>query len=168
MNGAKAKITRYADDFVIQARYVGTRLRGWIESVLENRFQLQINREKTKIVRLGRVGLGRVGLGRVGLGRVGQWLDFLGFAFRFDEDRYGRRNHYFNLFPGREALKTALEEIASLTGPERFEEEEEGSTGNGDPPYSTGFDTLRVAWWLFFFFSGSISGGFGFGLGTGG
>lgn|GEM_PF-5613268 len=159
MNGAKAKITRYADDFVIQARYVGTRLRGWIESVLENRFQLQINREKTKIVRLVRVGSGR----------VGQWLDFLGYTLRFDEDRYGRRNHYFNLFPGREALKTALEEIASLTGPERFEEEEEeeGSTGNGGPPYSTGFDTLWVAWWLFFF-SGRISGGFGFGLGTGG
>jgi RNA-directed DNA polymerase len=101
---AKAKITRYADDFVIQARYVGTRLSGWIESVLENRFQLQINREKTKIVQLG---------------PAGQPLDFLGYTFRYDRDLYGRRNHYLNLFPSRKALKKAREKIASLTGPER-------------------------------------------------
>ena len=43
---AKAKIVRYADDFVILARYVGTRLIGWTESLLEGRFRLTVNREK--------------------------------------------------------------------------------------------------------------------------
>ena len=103
-NWADAKITRYADDFVIQARYVGTRLRGWIETVLEKRFHLQINREKTKIVHVV---------------PAGQSLDFPGYTFRFDRDLQGCRHHCLNLIPSRKALKKAREKIASLTGPER-------------------------------------------------
>jgi RNA-directed DNA polymerase len=56
---ANASIVRYADDFVVLARYQGERLRDWIESTLEGRFELTINREKTKVVCLGEVGASR-------------------------------------------------------------------------------------------------------------
>src|ERR1039458_1097558 len=49
---AKAKLVRYADDFVVLARYQGTRLTGWIESTLEGWLGLEINREKTRVVHL--------------------------------------------------------------------------------------------------------------------
>ena len=53
---AKAKIVRYADDFVILARYQGIQLQRWIEQTLEGRFRLTINRDKTKIVKLNAIG----------------------------------------------------------------------------------------------------------------
>ena len=49
---AKARLVRYADDFVILARYQGRRLQDWVESTLEGRFRLTINREKTRVVNL--------------------------------------------------------------------------------------------------------------------
>jgi RNA-directed DNA polymerase len=66
---AKAKIVRYADDFVILARYQGTQLQSWIEQTLEGRFRLTINRDKTKIVKLN---------------DIGSTLDFLGYTFRYE------------------------------------------------------------------------------------
>jgi len=45
---AGAKLVRYADDFVVLARYQGSRLREWIESKLEGWLGLEINREKTR------------------------------------------------------------------------------------------------------------------------
>ena len=49
---ANAKLVRYADDFVVLARYQSRQLVGWIEGLLEGRFRLTINREKTRIVKL--------------------------------------------------------------------------------------------------------------------
>ncbi len=49
---AKAKLARYADDFVILARYQSRRLIDWVETLLEGRFKLTINRDKTRVVRL--------------------------------------------------------------------------------------------------------------------
>lgn len=46
---ANARMVRYADDFVIQARYISDRLRMWVETTVEGRFGLTINREKTAI-----------------------------------------------------------------------------------------------------------------------
>ena len=48
---AKAKLVRYADDFVVLARYQGPRLRTFIEEKLEAWMGLEINREKTRVVR---------------------------------------------------------------------------------------------------------------------
>jgi RNA-directed DNA polymerase len=53
---AQAKLVRYADDFVVLARYQGTRLTGWIESTLEGWLGLEINREKTRVVHLKEEG----------------------------------------------------------------------------------------------------------------
>src|SRR5262245_60046317 len=69
---AKARMVRYADDFVIMARYQGVQLKQWIEERLEGWLGLVINRDKTRIVRLR---------------SRGQTLDFLGYSFRYERDR---------------------------------------------------------------------------------
>src|SRR5436309_3779658 len=53
---AKAKLVRYADDFVVLARYVSPQLRGWIEGKLEGWLGLHINREKTRVLNLQQIG----------------------------------------------------------------------------------------------------------------
>ena len=58
---------RYADDFVVLARYQGKRLINWVEWIIEGRLGLTINRDKTSIVRLN---------------QPGESLDFLGFTFQ--------------------------------------------------------------------------------------
>jgi hypothetical protein len=60
---ANAKLIRYADDFVVLARYqsgqligwIERMLVGWIERMLEGRFRLTINREKTRVVKMRHV-----------------------------------------------------------------------------------------------------------------
>lgn len=96
---ARAKLTRYADDFVVQARYVGTRLREWIEGQLEGRFGLKINREKTRVVKLHEPGTS---------------LDFLGYTFRKDRDLQGRPWRYWNLEPSRKAQAKEREALRQL------------------------------------------------------
>lgn len=93
---AKAKLIRYADDFVVQARYISPRLRNWIETKLEGWLGLQINREKTRIVNLR---------------QPGQSLDFLGYTFRYDRDRHGRPQPYLNLMPSRKTMDREREVV---------------------------------------------------------
>ena len=69
---AGAKLVRYADDFVVLARYQGPRLRGWIEEKIENWLGLEINRDKTRVVDLREQKAS---------------LDFLGYTFRWHRDR---------------------------------------------------------------------------------
>jgi RNA-directed DNA polymerase len=98
---ANARLVRYADDFVVMARYQGTRIDDWISSRLVNWLGLSINREKTSVVRLER----------------GESLDFLGFTFRYDRDLHGRGNVYLNTTPSKKTLKKAREVIREKTGP---------------------------------------------------
>ena len=100
---ANAKIVRYADNFVVLARHVGTRLTKWIESLLEGRFRLTINRKKTRVVNLNKAGAS---------------LDFLGFTFRYDRDLHGRDRKYLNVFPSRKALAHLRDRVRNMTGPE--------------------------------------------------
>lgn len=99
---AKARMVRYADDFVVMARYQGVRLHGWIEQRLEGWLGLVINREKTRTVKLQ---------------QEGQALDFLGYRFRFEQDLKGRSRRYLNLFPSDKAMEKEREKIRELTGP---------------------------------------------------
>lgn len=62
---AKARLVRYADDFLVLARRQSPELQRWIEGLLEGRFGLTINREKTRIVDLK---------------QDDESLDFLGFT----------------------------------------------------------------------------------------
>jgi RNA-directed DNA polymerase len=98
---ANARLVRYADDFVVMARYQGARIDEWITTQLEDWLGLSINREKTSVVRL----------------RQGESLDFLGFTFRYDRDLHGRPNDYLNIVPSRKTLKKAREAIRERTGP---------------------------------------------------
>jgi RNA-directed DNA polymerase len=86
---AKAQLVRYADDFVVLARYQSQRLKGWIEQTLEGRFQLAINRDKTRTVNLKEPGAS---------------VSFLGFTFRYDRDLKGRAHRYLNVFPSDKSL----------------------------------------------------------------
>jgi len=86
---AKAKLVRYADDFVVLARHISPRLQHFIEGKLEGWLSLQINREKTRVLDLR---------------QTGQSLDFLGYTFRLDRDRLGREQRYWNLMPSSKAL----------------------------------------------------------------
>ena len=103
-NWAKARLTRYADDFVIQARYQGSRLKQWIEGQLEGWLGLVINREKTRTIQLR---------------EEGATLDFLGYSFRYEDDLKGRSWRYLNLFPSNKALEKEREKIRELTGPKQ-------------------------------------------------
>jgi len=91
---AGAKLVRYADDFVVLARYQGSQLRGWIEEKLEAWMGLEINREKTRVIELK---------------ETGESLDFLGFTFRYDRDRHGGNWKYLNVFPSRKTLSRERE-----------------------------------------------------------
>jgi RNA-directed DNA polymerase len=53
---ANAKLVRYADDFVVLARYQGRELKEWIEAKIEGWLGLEINREKTRVVELSQAG----------------------------------------------------------------------------------------------------------------
>ena len=97
---AAAKLVRYADDFVVLARYQGKRLRNWIETKLENRLGLEINRDKTRIVELKEEGAS---------------LNFLGFTFRYYCDLYGRKRKYLNVSPSAAALKRERDKLHVMT-----------------------------------------------------
>jgi RNA-directed DNA polymerase len=101
---AKAKLVRYADDFVILARYQTRRLIDWVESLLEGRFRLTVNREKTRVVRLNQPSAS---------------LDFLGFTFRYDRDQYGSGRRYLNVFPSNKALARLRDKVRNLTDASR-------------------------------------------------
>jgi RNA-directed DNA polymerase len=99
---AKAKLVRYADDFVVLARYISPGLRGWIEGKLEGWLGLQINREKTRVLNLR---------------QTSQGLDFLGYTFRYDRDQYGRSQRYWSLQPSAKARLREREAVRQLINP---------------------------------------------------
>jgi RNA-directed DNA polymerase len=100
---AKARLVRYADDFVVLApRCVGRELNRFIEDKLENWLGLEINREKTRVVNLKEKGAS---------------LDFLGFTFRYHNDLKGRGWRYLNVSPSAKALKKEREKLKEMTGP---------------------------------------------------
>jgi RNA-directed DNA polymerase len=99
---ANARLVRYADDFVVMARYQGARIEEWLTGHLEEWLGLTINREKTSVVRLHR----------------SESLDFLGFTFRFDRDLRGRGHRYLNVQPSKKSLAKAREAIRDKTGPQ--------------------------------------------------
>ena len=51
---AKARLVRYADDYVLMARYVGSRITGWVDETVEGWLGLKIDRGKTRVVRVTR------------------------------------------------------------------------------------------------------------------
>lgn len=101
---AKATLVRYADDFVILARYAGSRLQGFTEEKIEGWLGLKLNRDKTRVLDLR---------------EEGQTLDFLGYSFRWDRDKYGRGTRYWNMHPSKKALKREREKLRGMTNKEQ-------------------------------------------------
>jgi RNA-directed DNA polymerase len=99
---ANARLVRYADDFVVLARYIDSRIERWIEATIEPWMGLQINREKTSVVDLGQKSTS---------------LDFLGFTFRYDRDLQGRGHRYLNVRPSKKSLARARENVRGLVTP---------------------------------------------------
>jgi RNA-directed DNA polymerase len=98
---ADVKLVRYADDFVALAKQMGSETIEFIESRLEGKFQLEINREKTRVVNLREEGAS---------------LDFLGYTFRYDRDLKGRGRKYLNMFPSKKAVQREREKLHEMTG----------------------------------------------------
>ncbi|PWU12514.1 MAG: maturase [Verrucomicrobia bacterium] len=80
------------------------RLRSWIEAKVEGWLGLQINREKTRAMNLQ---------------STGQSLDFLGYTFRLDRDRLGRKGRYWNLHPSRKAMERERQALRRLISPKQ-------------------------------------------------
>ena len=101
---AKATVVRYADDFVVMARYISPQLRQWIEEKLEGWLGLQINRDKTRVLDL----------------RLGdQSLDFLGYRFRSRVDLYGRPQRYWHLEPSPKTMERERQTLRELINPQQ-------------------------------------------------
>lgn len=95
-----ARLVRYADDFVILARYQGKRIWEWVEGKLERDLGLLINRDKTSIVRMN---------------KPGGSLNFLGFTMRYDRSLRGGKHKYLNIFPSEKAVSVLREKIREKT-----------------------------------------------------
>lgn len=101
---ANAKLVRYADDLVVLARYQSERLISFVEEKLEGWLELEINREKTKVVKLRETGAS---------------LNFLGYTFRYDLDRFGRRHRYLNVIPAKKSVERERAKLHELTNHRR-------------------------------------------------
>ena len=95
-----AKLVRYADDFVILARYQGARIRGWVEDIIEGWLDLEINQDKTKVVRLK---------------KPGETLEFLGYSFTYRASRFKSGRSYLHIAPSDKAVEKEKEVIKELT-----------------------------------------------------
>ena len=97
---AKAQLVRYADDFVVLARYMGPRIVAWLEQRLEQDLRLTVNRTKTRVVRVR---------------APQQRLDFLGFTLRYFRDLQGRDFRYLAVEPSTRAQARLREKLRRLT-----------------------------------------------------
>jgi RNA-directed DNA polymerase len=97
---ANARLVRYADDFVVLARFMGPRIVTWLERMLEQDLRLTVNRTKTRVVRVT---------------APQQRLDFLGFTLRYFRDLRGRAHRYLAVEPSTRAQARVREKLRVLT-----------------------------------------------------
>jgi RNA-directed DNA polymerase len=99
---AKARLVRYADDFVVMARFIDGRITRWIEEKIEGRLGLVINREKTRVLQVR---------------DQDQPLDFLGYRLRWSRShRPGGGPSYWRVEASPKALQRARDKVRELTG----------------------------------------------------
>ena len=75
-----------------------------MEQTLYERFDLLVNRDKTRTVKLNKPGAS---------------LDFLGYTFRFDRDLQGRNRRYLNQCPSSKSLQRERDKLREMTGPDK-------------------------------------------------
>jgi len=96
---ANATLVRYADDFVIMAKYQSHRLKHFVEDKIEGWLGLEINREKTKTVDIN---------------KYREKLNFLGYTFSYKNDLRGGEYTYLCCEPSKEAIQTARNSVNNL------------------------------------------------------
>jgi RNA-directed DNA polymerase len=87
---AQARLIRFADDFVIQAKTIGPDVEAWVDRTVEGWLGLTINRKKTRTIVLAPEQEGAV--------------TFLGYTFRYERDRFGRAHQYVVAVPSAKAV----------------------------------------------------------------
>lgn len=97
---AKARLVRYADDFVVLARYQGKELRDYIEGKLEKWLGLELNREKTRVVNVKE-----------------ESLDFLGYTFCHVNSRLYPGTQVLSMRPSKKSVQRQKDALRELTGP---------------------------------------------------
>jgi RNA-directed DNA polymerase len=97
---ANARLVRYADDFVVLARWMGPRLIAWLERTLEQDLGLTVNRTKTRVVTVSTPGTS---------------LNFLGFTLRYDQSLRRRSRRYLQVEPSKRARARLQEKLRALT-----------------------------------------------------
>jgi RNA-directed DNA polymerase len=98
---ANARLVRYADDFVIMARYIGWRITGWVDDTMEGWLGLTINRTKTRVIKLAPE-------------REDQ-LDFLGYTFRYEWGYTDRTRRFLTVSPSAKAIAHHKSELRKTT-----------------------------------------------------
>ena len=99
--GQAMTIVRYADDFVLLAKSWREGFLRKVESILEERMGLSVNREKTKVLDLE---------------AERSSLVFLGYEFRKVRDRlFGTGKRYLHLGPSPKSVKSVCREVHRLT-----------------------------------------------------
>jgi RNA-directed DNA polymerase len=95
---ANTRLIRYADDFVVLARSMNSRITDFIDGVV-GELGLSMNRDKTRIVNLN---------------RPKEHIDFLGFTFRMDRSLkgYGR---YVNVEPSHRSMNRVRQRLREMT-----------------------------------------------------
>ena len=96
---ANARMVRYADDFVVLARYQGNELRQFVEDTIEGWMGLTINRQKTRVVHLSK----------------GERLEFLGFTLQYQRSLYGGTPRYLNVTPSPKAMTREFAKLKQMT-----------------------------------------------------
>jgi RNA-directed DNA polymerase len=100
---ANARLVRYADDFAVQAKFIGDRLRTWIEVTLEGRFGLTINRDKTSVKQVSPA--------------TDEALDFLGYRIWHAPDVSGRGHRYLTAHPSPKAMAAERQKLREIICP---------------------------------------------------
>lgn len=94
-----ARLVRYADDFVVMARYIGEPIQRFLEETLERRLGLTLNRDKTRIVHVN---------------VTGESLDFLGYTFRYERSIRDSSKRYLNMCPSAKSESKMRQTIREL------------------------------------------------------
>lgn len=98
---ANARLVRYADDFVIMARYIGDRITNWVEGTVEDWLELTINRKKTRVIELTAEGEAN--------------LDFLGYTFQYQWGYVDRTRRFLTASPSKKAIAHRKRELREAT-----------------------------------------------------
>jgi RNA-directed DNA polymerase len=96
-----ARLVRYADDFVVLARYIGEPIESYLTRLLEGHLGLKLNREKTCIIDLTCQGAS---------------LNFLGYTLRQDKSKRGA-GRYWNMFPSKKSQQRLRDKIRFVLRP---------------------------------------------------